>query len=380
MDTKRKLVPVELWNIGEIESWLIEQAQNGRILEKLSSFRATFLLAEPQNLEYRMIVMPEKDTTRTNAQELEQAGWYYVTSHQYYHIFCSQQADATTEIEKDLMQQAQSFSGILLDLRKRLLFNVLMIVAFIGLVIALFMDVEAPITSVIGGSSISVLVFFYTNGSLTVTIYKDYLKVMRIKNQLEQGIVLDHHASWRSAKVKKFGWSWLNFVFAAILIWMLVISFTKSGNEILPKNTADLPLLRLHMIELPKEMELSVRDHAGVNSLEQNWSIFAPVQYEVNENVDIPTENQVTYSPWLHFRVIECTVPSLANALFYEWVTYYRFENDAELSHAAFDQVIVEQIFEDKVRILTKKDNQVQYVDYQGEANVEAILSALENL
>ncbi|MCH7321462.1 DUF2812 domain-containing protein [Solibacillus sp. MA9] len=143
MDTKRKRVPFELWNIWKIESWLIEQAQNGRILEKLSSFRATFRLAEPQNLEYRMIVMPEKDTTPTNTQELEQAGWDYVTSHQYYHIFCSQQADATTEIEKDLMKQAQSFSGILLDLRKRLLFNVLMIVAFIGLVIALFMDVEA---------------------------------------------------------------------------------------------------------------------------------------------------------------------------------------------------------------------------------------------
>lgn len=149
----------------------------------------------------------------------------------------------------------------------------------------------------------------------------------------------------------------------------------------MPKNTEHLPILRLNMIEPPKEMELSIIDYTDImNSFEQNWSIFAPIQYEVSERVNIPTENQATYSPWLNFRVIECTVPSIAKALFNEWVIFYRFENDTKLSHAAFDQVLVEQIHEDSIRILTRKDQRVQYVDYQGEANVETILRALENL
>ncbi|MCH7321463.1 hypothetical protein LZ480_06105 [Solibacillus sp. MA9] len=78
--------------------------------------------------------------------------------------------------------------------------------------------------------------------------------------------------------------------------------------------------------------------------------------------------------------MVECTVPSLANALFDEWVTYYRFENDTELSHMAFDQVLVEKIYADSTRILAIKDNRVQYVDYRGEATIETILNALEKL
>jgi len=381
IDTKSKLLRLAFWEIGKVESWLIEQAQQGLILVKLTGYKATFQLAEPQQLEYRMIVMPEKDTVPKNLKELEQAGWYYVTSYQYYHIFCSQQADATTEIEEDLMKQSESLSGVLLDLRKQLLFSVLMILMFIGLVISLVVDTQTPVMSMIEGSSIMVLLFMFTIGSSVLTNYQNYLKLMRIKKKLAQGIALDHHENWRSPKLKKFGWGWINFVLATILIWMIVISFTKSGHETLPKNTEHLPILRLNMIEPPKEMELSVIDYTDImNSLEQNWSIFAPIQYEVSERVNIPTENQATYSPRLNFRVIECTVPSIAKALFNEWVIFYRFENDTKLSHAAFDQVLVEQIHEDSIRILTRKDQRVQYVDYQGEANVETILRALENL
>ena len=108
VSTKRMILPVELWQIDLVESWLIEQAQNGWVLEKMNGPSMTFQKTEPQNLEYRMIVMPEKESTPTNMEELEQAGWHYVASYQYYHIFCSQQAGAMTEIEKDLMKQAQS--------------------------------------------------------------------------------------------------------------------------------------------------------------------------------------------------------------------------------------------------------------------------------
>ena len=382
MGKKRKLVPVKLWQRGQMESWLSEQAQHGLKLEKFNNFIATFQKTEPQNLEYRMIVMHEKDSYPANTNELEQAGWDYVASYQYYHIFCSQQADPLSEIE-DFSEQAASFDGILKQIRNQILINSFAIVVLFAVALLFFRDNPKRITNLIEGYSLSSIFIIFINIWMGIAFLYEFLKIRRIKNQLEQGIALDYRASWRLSSVKRYFWTISYYAISVAMAFILIKQVNNQGFETLSENTEDLPLLRLAMIEAPEtriKIEMAAEEVGRQNSLMKNWTIFAPVQYTVGESVLIEGKNKPFYNPHLEYQIIECTVPSLAKALFEEWASYYDLENGMEMEHTAFDKVYTEQLYEDYVRVLTLKDRRVQYVDYQGEATIETILNALEKL
>ena len=382
MRKKRKLVPVELWQLGKVESWLTEQGQNGLQLEKFNGLLATFQQSEPQQVEYRMVVMPKKDTPPTNTGELALEGWDFVASHDCYHVFRSQKADATSEIEPNLAKQADALTGVMKKARNQILINLVSIAVVFIVGAVLIRDAQTPIENFIEGLSIGILFMIFTSSCTSMIHLRDYLGILRIKRQLEQGIALDYRAYWQFTSVKKIIWhvSYLAVIIVAFVV--LIKQVNNYGYQSLPNDTTDLPVLRIHMIEPQERLgDLAKSEEEDwSNSLITNWTMFAPVQYETRESVTISQENQAAYSPALTFKVTECVVPSLASALYDELAGYYELVGKTEISTTTFDQVLVEQLYDDYVRLLTLKDKRVQYVDYQGEADIETILQALENL
>ena len=381
MRKKRKLIPVEMWQLEKVESWLTELGQNGLQLEKFSSLFATFLQSEPQQVEYRMIVMPKKDTPPTNIEELALEGWDFVASHEFYHIFRSQKADATSEIEPDLTKQAQALTGILKQARNQFFINLGMVV--LGIIVSALLMFKAvnPIEHFVEGQSMGIFVMIFSSSCLTVNYLRDYLGITRMKRQLSQGIALDYRAYWQVASLKKLMWH-VGYVAVIFIGFAVLVKQVYAYNFLdLPLDTTDIPVLRLHMIEPQERLaELAQSEEEDwYNWLITNRTLVAPVQYETREQVSILQENEAAYTPTLTFKVTECIVPSLASALYDELAGSYYVEGEAR-SVAAFDQVFVEQLHDDHVRLLTLQGKQVQYVDYEGEADLETILQALENL
>ena len=382
MRKKRKLVPVELWQLGKVESWLTEQGQNGLQLEKFNGLFATFQQSEPQQVEYRMVVMPKKDMTPTNTEELALRGWDFVASYQFYHVFRSQKADATSEIEPDLAKQANALTGVLKQSSNQILINLVSVAAVLIVAAILISDAPTPIKNLIEGMSIGVLFLLFSNCCTTIIHLRDYLGILRIKRRLEQGITLDYRAQWQFSSLKKIIGHVSYFAVIIVALFVLIKQVNMNSYDSLPKDTSDLPVLRLHMIEPQERLPdlAKSEEEDWYSSLITNWTMFAPVQYETREYVTILQENQAAYSPVLTFKVNECIVPSLASALYDEMARYYELAGKTKISTTTFDQVLVEQLYDDYVRLLTLKDKRVQYVDYQGEADIETILQALENL
>ena len=55
-----RLAPCSGYDIAEMESWLEYMAQQGYLLQKIAlNLVAVFVKGQPQNLRYRLIVMPE---------------------------------------------------------------------------------------------------------------------------------------------------------------------------------------------------------------------------------------------------------------------------------------------------------------------------------
>lgn len=381
MRKKRKLVPVELWQLGKVESWLTEQGQNGLQLEKFNGFLATFLQSEPQQVEYRMMVMPKKDMPPTNTAELALRGWEFVASYQFYNIFCSQNAEATSEIEPDLAKQADALTGVMKQARNNFLINLVSIVIFVILGAVLLRDAQTPIENFLEGLSMGLFVMVFSSSCATLIQLRDYVSILRIKRQLEQGIARDYRTYWQISSFRKLIW-YASYVTVIVICFVILIKQVNQFDHLdLPKNTADLPVLRLHMIEPQNRLADLAKSEAEdwYNTLITNSTVFAPVQYETRERVPILQENEAAYTPTLTFKVTECMVPILASALYDELADHYDLAGE-EHSVAAFDQVLVEQLYDDHIRLLTLKDKRVQYVDYQGEADIETILLELENL
>ena len=226
-----------------------------------------------------------------------------------------------------------------------------------------------------------IFVMIFSSSCIAVNFLRDYLGIVRMKRQLEQGIALDYRAYWQVSGLKKLIW---HVVYVAVIVigFALLVKQVYAYDFLdLPDDTTDLPVLRLHMIE-PEERQPDLAqsiEEGGSNFLITNWTIVAPVQYETRERGPMLKENDAAYTPTLTFKVTECFVPSFASALYDEMAGYYFVEGKAQ-QVGAFDQVFVEQLHDDHIRLLTLKDKRVQYVDYQGEANLETILQALENL
>ena len=226
-----------------------------------------------------------------------------------------------------------------------------------------------------------IFVMIFSSSCLTVNYLRDYLGITRMKRQLEQGIALDYRAYWQLASLKKLIWH-VGYIAVILIGFAVLVKQVYAYNFLdLPLDTTDIPVLRLHMIEPQERLaELAQSEEEDwYNWLITNWTLVAPVQYETREQVSILQENEAAYTPTLTFKVTECIVPSLASALYDELAGSYYVEGEAR-SVAAFDQVFVEQLHDDHVRLLTLQDKRVQYVDYEGEADLETILQALENL
>ena len=226
-----------------------------------------------------------------------------------------------------------------------------------------------------------IFVMIFSSSCLTVNYLRDYLGILRMKRQLEQGIALDYRAYWQVARLKKLIWH-VSYTAVILIGFAVLVKQIYAYNSLeLTQDTTDIPVLRLHMIE-PQERQPNLAqsvEEDWSNWVITNWTLVAPVQYETIQRVSILQENEAVYTPTLTYKVIECIVPSLASALYDEFKQTYYVEGEAR-SVEAFDQVFFEQLYDDHIRLLTLKDKRVQYVDYEGEADIEDVLQALNNL
>lgn len=382
MRKKWRLVPVELWQLAKMESWLNEQAQYGWQLVKLNGLFATFEQSSSPMGQYRIVITKEADTIPTNVAQLEQAGWDYIVSHQHYHIFYSQQFTAATDVLPDLASQAESFAKITKKTKQQLLLNGVFLIIFGSIFFMLFNSTDTPIRNLIEGKILSTVLFVVGYIINIIQRIFEYLAQRRLQQQLEQADLMDYQTDWRGEHVRKVFW---NVGYIAIVILIGLMLWKELNNlhyQTLPKDTESLHLLRLHMIEkteLLTREEFIAEDVDWYNFMEQRWTLLAPKQYKVNETMMVQTK-PMNYEPRLEFNVIECIVPNLASALFDEFKEYYELENTSLETYGSFDQIAVRQSYDNYVRILTLKDKRVQYVSYWGEADIQIILQALNNL
>lgn len=378
----RKIRSTDYWRIGEHESWFSDMSLQGLHLYKMGTHLAHFKKGEPKRMEYRIEVKREKLISDEQIELYKESGWDYVTSYQYFHVFVSPQERHALEIHTDLAEQ----SFTLEKLYKKAVTNV--IVTLIGFVLiigmltaALFLD-GTPFLRLVEGHLLSqcmltIIVFYNMYPHL-----RAMLAIRALKRELIEGKVIDHHAPWQKNLRINTIISVVFFVFACFSVLLPFIQLMKMDTVTLPESDS-LLIVRLADIEQNPKL---VRDEYYIdgvdwsNSYSTNWSLFAPVQYETEENGVIEDmkwlDESGIYSPRIYSEVYHLTFKALANPLISDLMKWYAFDEDLqyeEIEHRDFDRLMIHEEAEMK-KIFASKGNIVMYVWYHGYAELDVII------
>lgn len=382
----RKLRPSDYWRIGEHESWFQDMAAKGFHLKKMGLYFAHFVKGEPKKMRYRIDVSLKKKITREQIEMYSDSGWDYVTGYQFFKVYSSPVELDAPELHTDPAEQ--SFTLKALD--KKLAFNASMfaaaIILMIGMLSAIWFLDRTPTYILVEGMAIQQTILTIFIGYLAYTSLQAAISIRALRKSLINGKPIDHHAPWK--KHHRLN-SVIAFLFTTVVGLSAILPFiqlVKGETKTLPEANLDLPIVRLADIEqnpaLTRGESSYLRD--GVdwdNRYTYNWSPLAPVQYESDENGVVPGEmwedKSGEYSPSIHTRVYQLSVPALADNLIADLIKRYRYEysddNFIETKHADLDLLIVHEE-DDFKEVFASKGKAVIYVRYYGYADINSVI------
>ncbi|HCX48490.1 MAG TPA: hypothetical protein DG757_05530 [Bacillus sp. (in: Bacteria)] len=382
----RKLRPSDYWRIGEHESWFADMAASGFHLEKMGLHFAHFVKGEPKQMRYRIDVSINRRITPEQIQMYAESGWDYVTSYNFFHVFSSPSYLHAPELHTDPAEQAYTLKELDKKLAMNASFAVVSMLLMISMVASIWFLDGTPTFILVEGMVIQQTILTIFLGYWTYTSLQAALSIRKLRNTLIEGKPIDHHAPWK--KHYRFH-SMVAILFTTIVGLSAILPFlqlVKGETKTLPEESINLPFVRLADVEqdpaLIRGESSYIKDNVDWdNRYTYNWSPFSPVQFETDELGVVPgktwKDGSGEYSPSIHTRIYQLSVPSMADNLLSDLIKRYRYEENQEdfvkTKHPNFDQLIVHEE-EGFKEVFASKGKAVMSVQYYGYANINSLI------
>jgi hypothetical protein len=387
--TVYKLRPRDYWRIGEHESWFADMAAEGFHLKKMKLHFAHFVKGEPKKMRYRIDVSIKKKITSEQIQMYEESGWDYVTSNQFFHVFSSPEERNAPELHTDPAEQAHTLK----ELDKKLARNAIIVVASMLLMIGMlssiwFLD-GTPTYILVDGLAIQQTILTIFLGYTSYTSLQAAISIRALRKALMEGKPINHHAPWKKHHRLNTSIAVLLTVVVGLTTIIPFVQLVKMDTQTLPETSIDLPFVRLAEVEqnpaLVREEPYMIDNVDWGNRYTYSWSPLAQLQYETDENGVVPgkmwEDGSGEYSPSIHTRIYQLSIPSMTDNLISDLIKRYRYENSIEdfvkIKNSSFDILIVHKEEEMK-EVFASKGNTVMYVRYHGNADINSVIGSIE--
>jgi len=381
LKTKKKILWLDLWQIGEQEAWLSDMATKGWELTKMTKLTAHFKKAEPQTITYKTDIFKEPISQNSERlEQYEQAGWKYVASRGHLHFFRNNSNSSVKELLPDPIKQAESLKLLRSSLKTRS--YLIPLLTLIGIALAVFMLTLDPIRNYLDDEflfpGMQIIIFFGIN----LMILKGLIHLNKLIKTLQSNKGIQPTFDFRKKYWQKkiIGLSLITF-FAVVFLYKV----STSSNTPLEKSFPPIPKEDLPVVQIgdftenyePYSYEESIsRD----NFYSLNTSILVPEQNELNQLVEVEGEQwedgSGPYRPSLTSRQYIVRNDFLAERLFQHLIKREEelHRGDATLLNTtAFDELY---ILENS--ILSRKGHTIYYVTYFGKEPIEKIIHAME--
>lgn len=385
----RRFLLDDSWSIGKNECWYTDMAAQGFHLKKIGRVCATFEKGEPKKIKYRIDVLG-KGPTGEQLEVYKSCGWDFVTSTRDFSIFSSPEDSNSPELHTDPEEQGYT----LLELDKRLKNNLFIIsiamLLLFGILFSIFFLEKRPYLSMIEGPLFQQILFSVIELYVFYTAIRNYIILHKLRKSLLEGKGINHREDWKKSRIiyGSFGILFMLIALMGVIIpWAEIV---KRETYTLPESSIELPIIRLSEIEQSPQLKRLVKYNSrGVdwgNHVSYDWSLLAPVQYEVDEQGTVEgkmwEDNSGEYSPSISTQYYQLVFPQMAYGLIEDMMDKYSFITDTvpeKVENTKFD---IMYIAADKFskQVFASWGNRVVHITYYGNKDVEQVIALLADM
>lgn len=379
----KRLMLDDIYAIGRNESWFSDMAKKGLHLKKFRRIFIYFEKGEAKKTKYRIDYIKE-EPSQEQLDVYHDCGWDIVTHNGDFYIFSADEKSCTTELHTDPIEQGFSLS----ELNKRLQINSIIIsiamLLFFGMMFSIYFFNDEPFLYMIKGQFVQQMLIVVVELYVFYSVIRNYLAIRNLKKSLLRGKAINHKENYRKARLTGGILAGLFLPMALFTIFIPFVEIAKSKDYTLPEVNTNLPIIRLADIEqnpkLMRETGYNGNDVDWANRVSYDWSLLAPVQYEIDEHGNINGEmwedKSGEYSPSITTRFYKLTFVSLAENLTLDLISRYVYRDDTEIKVINNSELDKIYLAEDDIRkqIFAYLDNKVVHVTYYGKGEIEDII------
>lgn len=377
--TVKRFIPVSIYDIEGMESWLSDMAAEGLLLKGFGRFFAHFEKGEVQKVIYR--VEPAcKACEMPNDEILEyykDSGWNYISHINKTFFIYRSTYDEMKEIHTDPVVQSYTYEALNRKLKSTTILVTILSLLVIGMILSIYLINEQPVLYMIQGEFINQLIVLILELFTIICSIRDARAVNKLLKQLKSGVPITHKRNYKKNKVLTIsGYSLL--VLASILIIILpILQIVKSWDKNIEDVTRPLPTISLDALEKNEGFryhnEISYNGRNYDNDVIYDWSPLSPVQYKINQKGIIEDmmweDNSGVYKPSLTTEYYKLSFSILAKPLMEDLIKRYIDPYDnmtmEELSVKGFDRAVLATKGESQ-QLFACKGNEVIYLKYYG--------------
>jgi len=383
----KRLMLDDIHAIGRNESWFSDMAKKGLHLKKFGRLFIHFEKGKPKETNYRIDIIMKKPS-QEQLEVYRDCGWDIVANNGNFYIFSADKMSFSTELHTDPIEQGFSLSELNKRLKNNLIIISIAMLLFFGMMFSLFFFNEEPFLFMIMGSFVQQLLLVVVECYVFYSAIRNYVAIRSLKKSLLQGRTINHNENYRKARLTSGILAGIFLPLALVTIFIPFVQITKSKDYTLPEGNTNLPIIKLADIEqnpkLMREKSYYSKNVDMANRVRYSWSLLAPVQYEIDEHGIIDGElwgdKSGEYSPSITTRYYKLTFGSLAENITFDLISRYVFRDDTEIKEINSSELDKLYIAEDTIskQIFAAKDNQVFYVAYYGNGEIEDIIPLVE--
>lgn len=389
-----RFFPFNIFEIGEVESYLHDMAAKGYILTDIIFF-AHYKKSEPTNITYRLEpITKDEDGPSDEIKEIyEQFGWHYVcTVSNKFYIFASYDEEP---IEVHTAPQIySSFKYLEKKLRMSNIATVVIIPIAIIAIIYTFMNIKYPIRTFVRSGSCFYMIF-----AILLVLFGTIVEIRRNKriktllNNLKNGIPIKHRVKYKKRYANVI------LTLAVILMNIMNIFLVLYNADAFWYKSVDsingvLPTVTIYEMEKGKDCIIEydnkfndVNSVNGNNYFDHDSSDLAPeilhiVQRGIVEG-EMWEDGSGEYTPNITTEYYRLRFKFIRDAFVKDLIAHdaefnYNEITSKEILNTDFDYAYL--ICENEMQYLyAYKDNKVIAITYQGYGDLKEHIEEIEN-
>ncbi|MGE4284169.1 MAG: DUF2812 domain-containing protein [Clostridia bacterium] len=382
----KRLMLDDSFAIGRNESWFSDMAKEGLHLKKIGRIFIYFEKGQSKNTKYRIDILKEKPS-QEQIDIYHDCGWDLITKGGDFYIFSAQELSHTPELHTDPVEQSYSLSDLNKRLRNNLILVSIAMLWFLGMIFSIYFIGRTPFLYMVQGQFVQQMLLVIVELYVFHTVIRNYIAIRNLKKSLFLGKPINHKENWRKARLINGILAGLFLPIALFAVFIPFIEIAKSENHALPETNTNLPIIRLADIEQnPNLKRKAGYSRDGIdwgNRVSFDWSLLAPIQYEITEHGIVENEmwsdNSGKYSPSIQTNFYDLTFSKIADGLVEDLIKRNIYKPDTivkELKTTEFDRIyIAEEDIEKQIfAILADK---VIYIRYFGNKDADDIIPLL---